>query len=326
MAITDLTGTTWTLNSSLMSYAGGSYSLKTYVVNITTDTPLPVYGGTSDAFAAIAIGYDNGGERNTVRLYKTYPIDSFDIAEIATGEDTKSLPDPWQSYYSGTFTFTGGTDATNSALIDWVEDNCTEVVQPTIDVVVTYEGENIVELSDSGTKTLKTQGKYLTDDIMLEYVKSGGGGGSVCVHGTFTGTITGQAMDVSVDYSGNGYPIAVIVGTDDSNFDSLVMQYAVKTISIVKWAWDVTPTYSGTSNANYAMQARRYKGSSSDSSSYGGAITEAFTAFSNSDATSANTATVKIKDNTTLSVYIRGSSAYGCAPNIEYSYYVVYSS
>lgn len=178
MALSDLTGTTWRLNSSLTSYAGGSYVIKTYAVNITTETSLPIFdGGTATSFAVIEIGYDSGGEHNVVWLYTSTPTSYTNRASIAEGNDTKSLPDTWNSRYENTFTITGGTDATNSALIAWLEDNCENATPATPDIVISYEGENIVELSEAGTKTLKTAGKYLTDDVVLTYSPSGGGGG-----------------------------------------------------------------------------------------------------------------------------------------------------
>lgn len=180
MALTDLTGTTWALNDALTSYAGGSYSRKVYNVNMTTDTALHTYDGDASTFVVLEVGYDGGGECNVAWLY-TSTTASFDSrATLARGNDTKSLPDTWSDKFSGTFTITGGTDATNSDLIAWIEDNCTSMTPPTPDVVVTYEGGNIVELSEAGTKTLKTAGMYLADDIVLTYSGgSGGGGGGV---------------------------------------------------------------------------------------------------------------------------------------------------
>lgn len=187
MALTDLTGTTWTLNSSLTSYAGGTYRMKTYSVNIETETALPAYGGDVDTFIAIRIGYESGNEYNQIRVYTSLPESYGNYSSLATGNDTKTLPDTWNNRYEKTFTFTGGTDATNSTLIAWVEDNCTQYVPPTPDVVMTYEGANIVELSEAGTKTLKTAGKYLTDDVVLAYSggSGGGGGGVTTAHVTF---------------------------------------------------------------------------------------------------------------------------------------------
>ena len=45
------------------------------------------------------------------------------------------------------------------------------------DLTVRYKGQPIVEMTESGTKTLKTGGKYCEDDISVEYAKPAGGGG-----------------------------------------------------------------------------------------------------------------------------------------------------
>ena len=44
-------------------------------------------------------------------------------------------------------------------------------------VNIKYKNNSIAELSDTGTKTLKTAGKYCEDDISVEYAKPAGGGG-----------------------------------------------------------------------------------------------------------------------------------------------------
>ena len=50
------------------------------------------------------------------------------------------------------------------------------------DLTIKYKGQPITELSESGTKTLKTAGKYCDADISVEYAKpAGGGGGSELV-------------------------------------------------------------------------------------------------------------------------------------------------
>lgn len=43
------------------------------------------------------------------------------------------------------------------------------------DVTVKYKGNPIVEMTESGTKTLKTAGKYCEADISVEYAKPAGG-------------------------------------------------------------------------------------------------------------------------------------------------------
>ncbi len=45
------------------------------------------------------------------------------------------------------------------------------------DLTIKFKGNPIVELSESGTKTLKTAGKYCEGDISVEYAKPAGGGG-----------------------------------------------------------------------------------------------------------------------------------------------------
>ena len=44
------------------------------------------------------------------------------------------------------------------------------------DVNITYKGSSIATMNDSGTKTLKTGGKYCQNDIVVEYIKPEGGG------------------------------------------------------------------------------------------------------------------------------------------------------
>lgn len=46
------------------------------------------------------------------------------------------------------------------------------------DVTLTYKGSTIAEMNASGSKTLKTAGKYCEGDIGVSYVKPSGGGGS----------------------------------------------------------------------------------------------------------------------------------------------------
>ena len=43
------------------------------------------------------------------------------------------------------------------------------------DLTIKYKGQPIVEMTESGTKTLKTAGKYCEGDITVEYVKPAGG-------------------------------------------------------------------------------------------------------------------------------------------------------
>lgn len=44
------------------------------------------------------------------------------------------------------------------------------------DVEISYNGDTIVSMSDSGTEYLDTKGKFMGDNITITYTKSGGGG------------------------------------------------------------------------------------------------------------------------------------------------------
>ena len=44
------------------------------------------------------------------------------------------------------------------------------------DLTIKFKGQPIVEMTESGTKTLKTAGKYCEGDIKVEYAKPAGGG------------------------------------------------------------------------------------------------------------------------------------------------------
>lgn len=62
------------------------------------------------------------------------------------------------------------------------------------DITLTYKGQNILELSASGNKTIKTAGKYCEDDIEVAYVKSGGG--SEVTISTFLDSVSNPAMSL----------------------------------------------------------------------------------------------------------------------------------
>ena len=125
MVLTDLTNTAWVLNNQLSSYAGGSYSVKNYGVNIVTEEPtegLNGYLDPTDTFTNIVIGYNSGSEDNQVGFYSPQASANY---IFANGHDTKTLPDAWVNYIDIPFTITGGTDVTNSDLIAWLENNTT---------------------------------------------------------------------------------------------------------------------------------------------------------------------------------------------------------
>lgn len=55
------------------------------------------------------------------------------------------------------------------------------------DLTVRYKGQPIVEMTESGTKTLKTGGKYCEGDISVEYAKPAGGDSLPAAEGVLFG-------------------------------------------------------------------------------------------------------------------------------------------
>ena len=55
------------------------------------------------------------------------------------------------------------------------------------DLTIKFKGQPIVEMTESGTKTLKTAGKYCEDDISVEYAKPAGGDSLPAAEGVMFG-------------------------------------------------------------------------------------------------------------------------------------------
>lgn len=167
----------------------------------------------------------------------------------------------------------------------------------------------------------------LSDAVYTLASGYGGGGASNIVTGTFKGTTTGAAMDVTLNYNGSEYPIAVMIylsNANESTFLSTIQRYAVKDYMLDKYAKATSPTYSKTGNGDKASFTTRYKNSSSSSLSYSnsGSLADLYADEAARDAVNA---IVKIRSKTKMSVFI-ASSSYGFMANIEYSYVVIYSS
>ena len=65
------------------------------------------------------------------------------------------------------------------------------------DVEIKYNNSTVASLNDSGTEVLETNGTFLTDDITVEYTKSGGGGGGSTVDAIFDGLGTMYYTDAN---------------------------------------------------------------------------------------------------------------------------------
>lgn len=85
------------------------------------------------------------------------------------------------------------------------------------DVEIKYNNATIASLNDSGTEVLETNGTFLTDDITVEYTKSGGGGvspsGSLNITNNGTYDITNYAevvvsVSVPIEYIDYTYTVS----------------------------------------------------------------------------------------------------------------------
>ena len=162
---------------------------------------------------------------------------------------------------------------------------------------------------------------------------SGGGGASNVVTGTFTGTTTGEVKEITVNYSGNGYPICILIyptegayNSTTGSFYNLVQRYACAVYVAIKCVQGTAPTWSGSqSDFNKATVIDRYKGSASTATTYSVTNAAAEAIFSNTNATASSTLIACMRSSTSLRVYIARTS-YGFAANIEYTYRIIYSS
>jgi len=159
---------------------------------------------------------------------------------------------------------------------------------------------------------------------------SGGGGASNIVTGTFKGTTKGAAMDVTLNYSGSGYPIAIMIYPSEGSYNSsgafysLIQRYACEQYLAVKNKFDTTPSWEGWSNSDKMFIIQSYKGSASNAQNFSQRMTTTAVVLKNT-AASESVQIVQIKSKTSMSVFIANTS-YGFADNIEYTYWVMYSS
>lgn len=176
------------------------------------------------------------------------------------------------------------------------------------------------------------QGKkfFLADGS--EATGTASGGTSRTLIGTFKGTTSG-ALDVSIPYSGSGYPIAISIFPSEGgrnahtgSFTSLVAYRATVFYAASKCETDTQPLYtSDTDSENLAVVLVRYKNSETDPAVDGSSSSSGQPVYTGGNAKNGTRTMVSMKDRTTMSVFIR-SSSYGFAQNIEYTYIVTYSS
>lgn len=145
MPVTDLTGTTWVFNNTFPPHfpEKGEYYTEGDVRGLT---PTSDYGYFIDF-----IWKDEYGEHNCNYIYN-YNYDAGTTIGVAT------YPNGPEQYFNGSMTITGGTDATNSALISWLEANATQQAastKPSVDLTTLSGWANLAP----GNHTIKIVAK-----------------------------------------------------------------------------------------------------------------------------------------------------------------------
>lgn len=157
------------------------------------------------------------------------------------------------------------------------------------------------------------------------------GGASNFVTGTFTTRSSAGHTEISIPYTGSGYPIMAVVVVDGGAYNSAispwyssVQRYAVGQWTMTKSVFTSAPTYSTSGTQNQGVTTAIYKNSTSSSTSYTRTSGMSTNVFSSNNASNSAVNTIKFKSGNVLSYYVNTSS-YGLLPNTEYKYWVIYS-
>ena len=172
----------------------------------------------------------------------------------------------------------------------------------------------------------------------ISQIQTGGGGGCTrLVTGSFTtGSTRATAESVTVNYSGNGYPIACVVYIDggaynpDTEWYNTLAQYDADSFTMTKAQMTSTPTFvsSGSVPANQGVVTVTYKSNASTATTHTRSGSQNGVFFNSSAATTGYNC-VRFRNSTTnLSYYIgnKASNRVGLAPEQTYHYIIIYSS
>lgn len=157
------------------------------------------------------------------------------------------------------------------------------------------------------------------------------GGASNFVTGTFTTESTAGAYTLSIPYTGNGYPLALLVCVEGGAYKTgtawynSTQRYAIGLYAMTKADFSTAPTYLNTGKENRGCVWVVFKNSTSSSTSYSRSSSMTVNAYGNTNASNSATTTFRFKaSRNTLSYYVNTSS-YGLLPSTTYRYYIVYS-
>lgn len=173
-----------------------------------------------------------------------------------------------------------------------------------------------------------------SDGTITTGTNSGGGGASNIVTGTFQySTTSAAAQTITLDYSGNGYPIACTIVLDDGVLDSTytntVARYSIAQYFMTKTYTGTAPTFTTSGDANQGAVATVYKSSASTASTLTRTSSATVNTFSSSASSASTTTCVRFTSKTKMSIYSganSGTSRYGFFSGKKYRYWIIYSS
>lgn len=164
-------------------------------------------------------------------------------------------------------------------------------------------------------------------------IPSGGGSAFPVVVGSFTPAAVekGSAKNITVSYTGSGYPIALFIypatgaNKDNSAIATLAQKNAIIEYMRVKGDFSTTPTYSGSGGENKGSYLCFVKNSDSDPTSAASTVGLDATMFTSSAAGSTAGAAVRVNSSTQFSIMV-ADTTYGFKDGIEYTYMMLYSA
>ena len=207
----------------------------------------------------------------------------------------------------------------------------------TLDGSLQELGENLAaNLTSKGVSSSASEGLSTLAAKILTIPSGGGGGCTRMVTGTFTtGSTRAGTGSVSINYTGNGYPIACVVYiaggayNPDTEWYNTLAQYDADSFTMTKAQMSSTPTFvsSGSVPANQGVVTVTYKSNASTATTHTRSGSQNGVFFNSSAATTGYNCVRFRNSTTTLSYYIgnKASNRVGLAPEQTYHYIVIYS-